>query len=392
MVTPDRLTIPENTVFEEGSIVVDGDVIVCPGSSISYGLTAKKIIIGEKVKIDGDVVGEEVRIDSWCTIKGNVVSKGEAYIADFTSIEGKLTVFGDLDIGRNVKIKEGFEARGLITIQDPLPTIIFIFFYLLELLRLGKLEEAEQLFEELEDEEIQNPLVIPENTVIDLNRIQTEAGILVEGSRVVGNIKARSAEIKDSEVFGSVRCRAVENDGKSGVVLVRNSKIHGAIEGRVVVVLKGSKVVGQINAEKVYVEENCVVEGNIAGKSGIIVKPRLNVSKILENLEKVPEGSEASSLSRYPPRETPLGERIAREITSNKSAESVKTERKIRKDPFRFERPDKIPSAKEAFKSTKSELNELDTAVKLLRDLEEERKIEGTEGKEELSKSNGKER
>jgi len=377
MVTPNRLTIPENTVFEEGSIVVDGDVIVCPGSNICYGLTAKKIIVGEKVKIDGDVVGEEVRIDSWCTIKGNVVSKGEAYIADFTSIEGKLTVFGDLDIGRNVKIKEGFEARGLITIQDPLPTIIFIFFYLLELLRLGKLEEAEQLFEELEDEEIQNPLVIPENTVIDLNRIQTENGILVERSRVVGNIKARFAEINDSEVFGSVRCKAVENDEKSGVVLIRNSKIHGAIEGRVVIVLKGSKVIGQINAEKVYVEENCIVEGNIAGKAGIIVKPHLNVGKILENLKsKTPESSEVSSLSNYPLSETPL----------NESTESVKTERKIRKDPFRFERPDKIPSAKEAFKSTKNELN---TAVKLLRDLEEGRKAEG---KKELSKSNRKER
>jgi len=341
MLTLDKFIIPENTKFEEGSIVVDGDAIICPGSSISYGITARKVIIGEKVRIEGDVVGEEVRIDSWCTVKGNVVSKGETYIADFVNVEGKLTVFGDLDIGRNVKIKEGFEARGLITIQDPLPVIIFVFFYLLELLRLGKLEEAEKLFEELEDEDIKNPLVIPENTVINLNKIQTEANIVITKSRVLGNIRAKRAEIEDSDVFGSVRCKSLEDCEESGVILIKNSKVHGAVEGKVVIVLRGSEVVGKIDAENVYVEEDCVVEGTITGKAGVIIKPAINVQEILNNLRSLNEKRDKRSEGLKPTEVDGLNKQFA---------EDTKITEKLKKDPFRFDRPDRIPTLKESFK------------------------------------------
>ncbi len=348
MLTLDRLIIPENTRFEEGSIVVEGDVIVCPGSTIGYGINARKVILGEKVKVDGDIVGEEVRIDSWCTIKGNVVSRGEAYIADFTSIDGKLTVFGDLDIGRNVRIKEGFEARGLITIQDPLPIIIFVFFYLLELLRLGKLEEAEKLFEELEDEEIVNPLLIPENSVVNLSTIKTDAGIEIRNSRVLGNVRARFAEITDSEVFGSVRCVEDEN----GKIVIRNSKVHGAVEGKLVVVLRGSEVVGSIKAWRVYVEENCVVEGTITGETGVIIKPRINLDEVLRAPESEMEVKEVDGLNR-PEVDEKAVERAMREL---------------RKDPFRFEMPDKIPSAREEL-----EKNSIAYSVELLKELTKEK-------------------
>ncbi len=339
MLTEDKLVIPNKTKFEEGNIFVDGDVIIFPGCNVGYGIYAKRIIIGEKVRIEGDVIGEEVRIDSWCDIKGNVVSKGEAYIADFTTIGGKLTVFGDLDIGRNVKIKNGFEARGLITIQDPLPIIIFVFFYLLELLRLGKLEEAEKLLEELEDEEIVNPMIIPENSIVDLNRIKTECEIEISGSRVLGNIKAKKAEISNSEVFGSVRC--------VGEVVLRNSKVHGAVEGNVVVVLRGSEVVGNITAKRVYVEEDCVVEGTLSGEAGVVIKPKIDVKAALS--EKEPEK---------------IPEKIEKEKEEKTELKEVEKEvrNEIRKDPFKFERPDKIPSAKEIEKS-----------VELLKELKEKR-------------------
>jgi len=371
MFTLDRLIIPENTKFEEGRIVADGDVIVCPGSNIGYGINARKIIVGEKVRIEGDVVGEEVRIDSWCNIRGNVVSKGDAYIADFTTIDGKLTVFGDLDIGRNVKIKGGFEARGLITIQDPLPVIIFVFFYLLELLRLGKLEEAEKLFEELEDEEIINPLIIPENAVINLNTIKTNSPVFVERSRVLGNVRALSAEITDSEVFGSVKCsisnvsnikpgrtgdeeKPGESDGKPGVIVIRNSKVHGAVEGKLVAVMKGSEVVGHIKAERVYVEESCVVEGTIVGEAGIIIKPKLNLQEILSGKVAASSVLELDGLNK-PEVDRKIAERAMLEV---ENAESM-SRRELRKDPFRFERPDKIPSARE----------ELENTVKLLKEM-----------------------
>ncbi len=368
MFTLDGLVIPENTRFEEGRIVASGDVIVCPGSSVGYGITARKVILGEKVRVEGDIVGEEVRIDSWCNIRGNVVSRGDAYIADFASIEGKLTVFGDLDIGRNVKIKGGFEARGLITIQDPLPVIIFVFFYLLELLRLGKLEEAEKLFEELEDEEIINPLVIPENTVIDLSTIKTNSRIRVEKSRVLGNVRATSAEIIDSELFGSVKCRIKEKEEAEegeGIVIIKNSKVHGAVEGKLVAVMKGSEVVGHIKAERVYVDESCVVEGTIVGEAGIIIKPELNLQEILNGSGKV-TGSpvELDGLNR-PEVDKRIAEKAMLEMleagagAGAGSGEAGRNRRIERKDPFRFERPDKIPSAREELENTVRLLKEL---------------------------------
>ncbi len=344
----DKLVIPENTKFEENTIFVEGDVIVCPNSTVGYGIYAKKIVLGEKVKVLGDVVGEEVRIDSWCDIKGNVVSKGDAYISDFTTIEGRLTVFGDLDVGRNVKIKNGFEARGLISIQDPLPIVIFIFFYLLELLRLGKLEEAEKLLEELEDEEIVNPMIIPENTVLNLDSIKTNAEITITNSRVLGNIRSKKAEISGSEVFGSVRC---ENE-----VIVSKSKIHGMIEGSIVIVLRGSIILGDINAVRVYIEEDCIIEGTVTGETGVFVKQKIDVNKILLNKE------------------------VEEESTKEKEEkiENVEENRVLRKDPFKFERPDKIPSAKEVKKEVKEakEIKEIEKSVKLLKELESKKSKE----------------
>jgi predicted acyltransferase (DUF342 family) len=264
----EKFVIPQNTRFEEGSIVVEGDVIIGPGCFLGYGIIGKKIIVGEKTTIEGDIMGEEVRLDAWSVIKGNVVSKGDAYIGEFASIEGKLTIYGDLEIGRNVRIKEGFEAKGLITIQDPLPILIFIFLYLLELLRLGRLEEAEKLFEA---EEFESPLMIPENSVLNLEKVKTDRDMEIVSSRVLGNLKARDVIAESSEIFGSLRGREI---------IAERSRIHGAIEGKTVYVTSESEVFGYIKAEKVYMEEGCAVEGMIIGRDGVWIKPKIEVEKV----------------------------------------------------------------------------------------------------------------
>ena len=65
------------------------------------------------------------------------------------TIDGKLIVAGDLDVGKEVKIKGGFEAKGWIVVRNPFPVIIFIFLYIREMMRLGKDEEIEKALEEL---------------------------------------------------------------------------------------------------------------------------------------------------------------------------------------------------------------------------------------------------
>ncbi len=265
-----RLVIPANTKFEERNLIVEGDALIGANSEIGYGIMARKVVVGEKTKIEGDVFGrEEVRLGAWCNVKGNVISKGDAYIGEFTAIEGRLTVFGDLEIGRNVRIKNGFEAKGLITIQDPMPIVMFIFLYLLELLRLGKLEEAEKLFEV---EEFVSPLEVPENTVMNIDTIKTDRDVYISESRVLGNVKAKGVLVERAELYGSV---------KGEIVIIDSSRVHGAVEGKEVYLVRGSTVLGQIRADKVFMEERCVVEGSIIGRSGVWIKPKVELPEDL---------------------------------------------------------------------------------------------------------------
>lgn len=274
-----RLVIPENTKFEEGSIVIEKDAIVGAGSSLGYGIIGRKVVFGEKCTIEGDIIGDDVRLDAWCDVRGNVVSKGDAYLSDFTTIDGKLTVYGDLEIGRNVKIKDGFEAKGLITIQSPLPVLIFVFVYLLELLRLGRLEEAEKIFEEID--EFESPLIIPDDSILNLETIKSEHDIEISGSRVLGNIKGKNVFVEGSEVFGSIR---------GNEILIDGARIHGAVEGAEVYLTNSTEVFGYVKADKVHLEEKCTVEATLIGKRGVWIKPRIEVSKfdvIKEEIEEI---------------------------------------------------------------------------------------------------------
>jgi len=258
------LVIPRNTRFDETAIIHDGDVIIGANCTIDYGIFGRKVIIGDKTEVNGDVVAEEIRIGSWCKIRGNVVSRGDAFIGEFSSIKGKLTVYGDLEIGRNVKIGKGFEAKGLITIQDPLPVVVFIFLFILELLRLGKIEEVEKLFEE----DFLNPISIPDNSKVSLELIQTGHDAVFEESKVLGNVRARDVRTFSTELFGSITGRKI---------LIDSSVIHGAVKGREVYIINQSHVFGQIQGEEVFMEKGCVVEGSIIGKKGVWIKDRVEI-------------------------------------------------------------------------------------------------------------------
>jgi|Deesub1362B_J571_1020462.scaffolds.fasta_scaffold00018_125 predicted acyltransferase (DUF342 family) len=275
-----KLIIPPNTKFEERNIVVEKDIVVGAGCNIGYGLMGRKVIVGEKTTVAGDVVGDEIRLDSWNTVKGNVICKGDAYIGEFTTIEGRLTVFGDLEIGRNVKLKSGFEAKGLITIQDPLPVLIFLFLYLLELLRLGRLEEAEKLFEVVD--EIESPLVIPENSNVNLETIQSNSDFEAVGSRILGNIRVKNLKAEGCEIFGSIRAKNISVDG---------CRVHGSIEGKDIYLINGSEVYGAVKGERIFMEDKCSVESSIIGKSGVWIKrqielPDRSITQILEDTER----------------------------------------------------------------------------------------------------------
>ncbi len=276
--------VPAGAKFDEGMLYHDGDVIVGANSKVGYGISGKKVIIGERSSIDGDIVANEVRLDSWVSINGNVICRGDAYIGEFSSINGKLVVHGNLEIGRNVRIKEGFEAKGLITIQDPLPVIIFLFVYILELLRLGRLEEVEKLF----DEEFENPLTVPDGSKLSIEYINVGSDAELQASRVVGNLKARNIVLKGCELFGSARGRDIA---------VISSKVHGAIEGRKVYITKESEVYGFVRGEEVFMEEGCTVEGSIIGRKGVWIKEEVEVPELIE-VDKLGQGEVQEDVSQ----------------------------------------------------------------------------------------------
>lgn len=279
-----------NVRFEERSIVANGDVIIGQNSKIDYGIIAKKLIAGERVAINGDVISEEVRVDSFCSIHGDLVSKGDAYIGEFTGINGKLTVYGDLEIGRNVKIKSGFEARGLITIQNPASIVFFLFLYLMLLLRLGKVEEIHGLFEE----EVEPSIILPEKSVVNGMRIFTTKNADIYDSRILGTMRARNIYVSRSEIFGGLRGREI---------IVDSTRVHGAVEGKIIYLINSSEVNLHVKGERVYMEKGCIVNGEIIAREGVWIRDAIVLKTDLGDVSGVEQRSIQEDVSEPLPRD-----------------------------------------------------------------------------------------
>lgn len=258
--------------MEERSIVLDGDIVVGNHSEIRYGLIANAAILGERVEVTGDIIANsDVRIDIWSHIGGNVKTKENAYIGEFVTIDGKLVVKGDLDIGNDVKISNGFEAKGWIVVRNPIPVIAYLFLYLTELLRMGKDEEVEKALEELFDDEEEEVLgsvamIIPNGSKISVDSIRVPStAVIGSNCRLVGNIRAATLEMgNETTLYGSIRTL-------NTVELGENNIIHGNIVSRGDVhISKGTHVLGEINANAIKIHESARVDGVMRATGGTV--------------------------------------------------------------------------------------------------------------------------
>ncbi|MCQ1537097.1 hypothetical protein FTO70_15735 [Methanosarcina sp. KYL-1] len=269
------LLIPDNTRIEENRIVVDGDVIVGNHSSIEYGILGNTVIIGEGVNVSGEVVAKsDARIDMWSKLGSSVEVGKNAYLGEFVAIDGKLTVNGDLDVGKEVKVKAGFETKGWIVVRNPVPVIMFLFLYIREMMRLGKGEEVEKaiedLFEDCEDDE-ESPrlgeklLVVPAGTKVSPEAIEVSGEAKIGNSCIlIGNIKAQSLEGgKGLTLQGSIH-----SEGK--ITLGDNSTVHGSLVSKGQVRIgRNSRIYGGIKADSVFLHEKARVDGTIRAPSGV---------------------------------------------------------------------------------------------------------------------------
>ena len=266
-------TIPDNTTMEEHSIVTTGGAIIGNHTNMGFGIIANSVIAGERVRINGNVIGtEEVRIDMWSQVNGDVKTRNDAYIGEFVNIDGRLTVGKDLDIGKNVKINGGYEARGWIVVRNPIPVVIYIFLYLTELLRMGKGEEVDNALKDLFSDESDNfgedkLLIIPSGSKIDLESIKVpDKAIIGSDCRMMGNIRASSIVIgSNNTLFGSIKT-------SSEIIIGEGNTIHGNLVTRGDVrINKDTHILGEINGGKIIIHEDARVDGAMRAANGVII-------------------------------------------------------------------------------------------------------------------------
>ncbi len=261
----DELVVPDGTHVEEHDLVTDGDVIVGGQSTVEFGVRGNNIIAGERVQFGGHIEAEgDCRLDMWCDVADNVLVGENAYLGERVHIAGQLKVAGDLDIGDDVDIEDGFEANGWIVIRNPMPTIVFLFVYLSQLLRLGEEEAAEDMLSEMMDDEREHePVVIPRSTRVsdDAWRVSTPARI-GDNCRLHGNIRAQSLVVgRDTEIFGSLR-------GNEGVTVGAGTQVTGNVTTRDGTIRIGpnTDIRGDVSGEYVEIHQDADIEGAIRAR------------------------------------------------------------------------------------------------------------------------------
>ena len=259
-----ELVVPAGTEAQERDLVTEGDVLVGGRARVEFGVRGRNVYAGEGSRFAGDIeAAGDCRLDVLCDVEGNVLVGEDAYLGERVHISGELRVAGDLDIGDDVEVEEGFEANGWIVIRNPMPTVVFLFVYLKHLLLVGEDDAARELLAELvedEDEDGQEPLVIPANATVtdDAWRVSTPAHI-GDGCRLYGNVRAETIDVGSAcNVFGSLRAR-------EDVTIGDGTRIHGDVTTRDGSVALGedTRVLGDVSCDDLELGPDAEVDGTI---------------------------------------------------------------------------------------------------------------------------------
>ncbi|KUG21065.1 MAG: polymer-forming cytoskeletal protein [Methanomicrobiaceae archaeon] len=262
--------LPDSTELQERVLKTDVDIVIGDRCQIDYGLQGADIVVCEFCRINGDVIADgDIRIDNWCEIEGDVVAGEDAYLGEGVKIRGRLQVTGDLDIGDNVQIERGFEAKGWISIRNPMPVVLYLVLYLVTLLGIEREDELDSFLDELCGKENSgDPLVIPASTVLNMKTFTVPAGMAIgSGCRLHGNIRAGSVVVmENTTLFGSLRAQ-------DSIVVSRGSVIHGDVRGGGdVTIERGVHVLGDVACRKLTLHEEARVDGVIRAPEGLKIE------------------------------------------------------------------------------------------------------------------------
>lgn len=268
------LIIPDNTKFDERTIITKGDVVIADRCLLQFAIrTDGRIFVGEHVIIDGGLEAtKDIRADIFSSIGGDVESGGNVYLGEKVNVKGTLSLKGDLDVGDSVEIEKGFEAKGWINIRSPIPIVIYMFIYLMQLLKMGHSEEIDRILEEMEENEgdiipiSETFLFIPNNSIIGVQKSKVDFNLHVgKNSRILGNYDVKGNVFIDngSVIHGTLKSGGDIFCGKK-VNIQGNIDAHGDVR-----IEDKTKVAGNISAEKIYLSKTASVNGTLLGKNGV---------------------------------------------------------------------------------------------------------------------------
>ena len=257
----DALEIPDGTTVEEHDLVTDGDIVVGGQSTVEFGVRGRNVLAGERVTFGGDIEAEgDCRLDVWCDVAGNVLVGEDAYLGERVHVSGRLMVSGDLDIGDDVDIEEGFEANGWIVIRNPVPTLVFYFVVLSQLLRLGENEAADELADALSGDSEDDPLVVPRGSTVSDDAWQASTPATIgDGCRLHGNVRAEMITVgEDNNIFGSLRARG-------DITVGEGTRVHGDVTTRdgTVTIADDARVLGDVSCSDLELHDGGDVDGTI---------------------------------------------------------------------------------------------------------------------------------
>lgn len=268
------LVLPDGTRFEEHTIVTSGDLILGNHVQCGFGLqTDGRVFAGQGVKIDGEIrCNDDLRLDQSSHVFGDIECGANAYLGERCFVQGDLSLEGDLDVGDDVRITGQLKAKGWVNKRNPVPVLIYIFIYLLELLRMGQSEEVDRILKELEeadDEEIavgEVYLFIPDSCEIDLQKSLIKGGLETgDDCRILGNLTVKGDAIlgEKTKIHGALK---VEGD----VTLMPDAEVEGDLRATgAVVVGEGCQVLGDLHADTVEMYTSATVDGKIVAEGGV---------------------------------------------------------------------------------------------------------------------------
>ncbi len=266
----EQCILPDNTELQEHKLKTNSIIIIGDRCKIDYGLEGSEIVVCEFSTINGDIhAAGDVRIDNFCEILGDVHATEDAYLGEGVKIKGRLIVNGDLDIGDNVQIEKGFEAKGWISIRNPIPVLTYIVLYLVTLLGIEKeddiLEIMQKLFGYDEEEVTDMPLIIPSNSILNMQIFSVPKSMSIGSNcRLHGNIRAGSVTVDTGNtIFGSLRA-------EGNITVAPNNEIHGNVHSAGdVVICEGVHVLGDIQCSNLTLNEEARLDGTIKAPLGV---------------------------------------------------------------------------------------------------------------------------